>query len=419
MKSTSFDRQTAHSRVFVLLVLGSLCGCDETRLELPPEEPDSGSDESDSGFTTDGNPITTPEPVPCMGAAEGEACGDDRHCIKQRCVFNTCGDGVQAGSEECDDGNQAPGDMCSPACKATVASCGDGRVDQGEECDDGNSVAADTCSTSCTRNVCGNTRVDPGEECDDGNKVDTDSCSNRCLRHLCRNGVIDPGEECDDGNTNPNDGCTNACEKIVCGDGMPGQQEECDDGNRIDTDGCSNACTGNVCGNGRVDPNEVCDGALTKTGMVPMGSRCQTCTAISEDRCGECEVVECREQFQELEFDWYKYCYEETSPFGSLSGWVQKCTALANCIKYSRCDLLDPVKPLATCYCGATTSLDDCGDGKGISGPCIKEFEAATDAAPGDFKRVLDNITATDLPSGVVFGLALCHRDVCAEKCRN
>ncbi len=62
----------------------------------------------------------------------------------------TCGNSVLEMGENCDDGNQAPGDGCSSTC--TIESCGDGTVQCGvpEECDDGNTVDGDGCSATCT-----------------------------------------------------------------------------------------------------------------------------------------------------------------------------------------------------------------------------------------------------------------------------
>jgi len=79
-----------------------------------------------------------------------------------------CGDGIKAANEECDDGNVVGGDGCSAMCKIEhgytctlnyedekcingtctsicFATCGDGIVAQEEECDDGNSFQGDGC----------------------------------------------------------------------------------------------------------------------------------------------------------------------------------------------------------------------------------------------------------------------------------
>jgi len=79
-----------------------------------------------------------------------------------------CGDGLKSAKEECDDGNVVGGDGCSPTCQIEhgytcqlnytdaacmggnctslcYATCGDGIVAQEEECDDGNSYQGDGC----------------------------------------------------------------------------------------------------------------------------------------------------------------------------------------------------------------------------------------------------------------------------------
>ena len=60
-----------------------------------------------------------------------------------------CGNGVQVGEEECDDGNDSNEDFCTNACES--AKCGDGYLQEvaGEECDDGNSLSGDGCDLNC------------------------------------------------------------------------------------------------------------------------------------------------------------------------------------------------------------------------------------------------------------------------------
>jgi cysteine-rich repeat protein len=97
------------------------------------------------GCATDERPVITVNegpsvPVPtgdeaCAGKDDGEACGDERHCVTERCVRNTCGDGIQAAGEACDDGNAVAGDGCSPACNVEYTLCGTGEyVIAGSDC---------------------------------------------------------------------------------------------------------------------------------------------------------------------------------------------------------------------------------------------------------------------------------------------
>jgi cysteine-rich repeat protein len=62
---------------------------------------------------------------PCEGKQDGEECGPQRHCIRQRCRTNSCGDGIVADDEACDDGNRAAADGCDSDCQIErEAGCG-------------------------------------------------------------------------------------------------------------------------------------------------------------------------------------------------------------------------------------------------------------------------------------------------------
>ncbi|MEC7522958.1 MAG: DUF4215 domain-containing protein [Myxococcota bacterium] len=102
---------------------------------------------------------------------------------------STCGDGVVASDEACDEGemNGATYDGCAADCTLTPY-CGDGVVQSefGEVCDDGLNLGGgpSACAPGC---------MDVGGRCGDG-VVQTDL-----------------GEQCDDGNTTPGDGCDADC----------------------------------------------------------------------------------------------------------------------------------------------------------------------------------------------------------------
>ena len=95
-----------------------------------------------------------------------------------------CGNRMVEGSEECDDGNQDPGDGCEPDCTVTPAVCGNELVEEGEVCDDGNTEDGDLCSADCTEaflpQECGNGTVEEPETCDDMNDVAGDGCEPDC-----------------------------------------------------------------------------------------------------------------------------------------------------------------------------------------------------------------------------------------------
>lgn len=167
----------------------------------------------------------------CDQAADGTPCGDTDgwHCVYGVCAANLCGDGVVAGDEWCDDGNDRDGDGCPADCMESTV-CRDGNVDPGEECDDGNRENADACSNSCLANECGNGRLDYGEECDDGNKRTGDGCDDTCGVVACGNMRLELGETCDGAVGCPtgqtcNDTCSECqgdpcaqCEKEKCSD---------------------------------------------------------------------------------------------------------------------------------------------------------------------------------------------------------
>ena len=68
--------------------------------------------------------------------------------------------------------------VANPSCPY----CGNGVTDEGEQCDDGNQTPGDGCENDCTKTpICGNSAIEPGETCDDGNDVAGDGCSDKCI----------------------------------------------------------------------------------------------------------------------------------------------------------------------------------------------------------------------------------------------
>ena len=197
----------------------------------------------------------------CFGGnfVQGLPCERDADCGPQlRCLIQggeteglcggpgdtgLCGNGLWDAGEECDDGNIADGDECTPECHMPV--CGDGFLAAGEECDDGNTADGDNCMKECRRpSMCGNGVVEPTEECDDGNTAEKDACTPACLLPVCGDGFGGPGEACDDGNDVGTDECTPMCSLPVCNDGFVNTADEaCDDGNAVETDECTSVCT--------------------------------------------------------------------------------------------------------------------------------------------------------------------------------
>jgi len=93
-----------------------------------------------------------------MFQAERNQCGSnfkvtlkDFNRPKSTCA-STCGDGIVASDEVCDDGkNDGSYGGCQPGCKARGPFCGDGHVDPGEDCDDGakNGTPTGGCTATC------------------------------------------------------------------------------------------------------------------------------------------------------------------------------------------------------------------------------------------------------------------------------
>jgi len=119
--------------------------------------------------------------LPCLLLWAG--CGLFGDNVPLQSTRNTCGDGVIAATEGCDDGNKQSGDGCSDDCAVETGDpvCGNGVREVGEGCDDHNNAAGDGCSATCAlESACGNGQLEAGETCDDGNKTSGDGCSPTC-----------------------------------------------------------------------------------------------------------------------------------------------------------------------------------------------------------------------------------------------
>ncbi len=181
-----------------------------------------GNDAIDSGEACDG---TAGGPCPgqcqidcrCPGAAvcgddtvnqPSEECdGDDDGACPGTCQGDCtcgpfCGDGSQnQPSEQCDDGNGTNGDGCDNNC--TVSACGNGVQAGAEQCDGADDATCNgsTCKPDCTCNpFCGDgTQNQPSEECDGSDQgICGGTCEQDCTcAPFCGDNVREGAESCD------------------------------------------------------------------------------------------------------------------------------------------------------------------------------------------------------------------------------
>jgi fibro-slime domain-containing protein len=226
---------------------------------------------------------------------------------------NFCGDGVkQNPGEACDDGKNitvykdamTPVGACAPGCK-NPAFCGDGALQAGagEKCDKGAgnddaSYGPDSCKKNCQLGgYCGDGTKNGNEVCDlganNGKTYGEGSCTYKCeTGPRCGDGAVAKGyEACDDGADNGTAGshCTTECKlKPYCGDGIKQIGEECDYGQFASTEygGCTSACVfGLHCGDGTLtDPPEECDDGIANNNSTYDGC---TLTCGLGPRCGD------------------------------------------------------------------------------------------------------------------------------------
>jgi cysteine-rich repeat protein len=141
--------------------------------------------------------------APPGDAAAIEAKVDDLIALLNGLLVPSCGDGILAGAEVCDDGNNTNCDGCRGDCTRLDDVCGDGITECGEVCDDNNTNSCDGCIGDCSRldDVCGDTITECGEACDDGNTqtcVPYPGCNPTCTAtESCGDGIVNCGDVCD------------------------------------------------------------------------------------------------------------------------------------------------------------------------------------------------------------------------------
>ena len=199
----------------------------------------------------------------CVHAPNNAACDDGLFCNGAESCSAAAG--CQAGTPvSCADADICTDDSCSEATDAclhvfdptndpscVVVVCGNGRVDAGEQCDDGNTAAGDCCSPSCAYEPNGSACNDSlyctvGEACNgagacaggaarscaDAVACTTDSCNettDACV-HTRNNAACDDGLFCNG---------TEICDPVQdCRSGIPAN---CSDADICTDDSCSTA----------------------------------------------------------------------------------------------------------------------------------------------------------------------------------
>lgn len=161
---------------------------------------------------------TAQDETPCSSAAvpEGE-------CRGGACVPEGCGDEAVEGIEECDDGNQIPGDGCEPTC---TFSC-----EADEDCSDGDVCnGAETCNLTTHACVMGTSlECDAEDECSQGSCDSVTGCTTVLIDadgDRYAPATLPCGTDCDDTRADVNPGQVELCDDVDqdC-DGEPQPQD--------------------------------------------------------------------------------------------------------------------------------------------------------------------------------------------------
>lgn len=353
----------------------------------------------------------------CDGARDGTPCGDmgrNLHCLFDACVANACGDGIKAGLEECDDGNERDRDGCDSRCRVEPApGCGNGVKEPGEECDDGNLVNRDQCTEHCTVARCGDGIVSLGEECDDGNKLDEDGCSNRCRPHT-------GGPKAGSGGASAAAGRS----------GSPSAPSGGRGGSMAGASG-SNAGSGGmetpVAGMGGVAAGEGGSGSATAgmggegggaAGMMPM-TPVTPMTPLGgppSAACMACRSTMCID-YQMSQIDLVAGCYTAVnSSLGAMADdatFNPECVAVVDCAYRNNCAA--GVRGLSECYCGSATDEACAMTGPAPDAKCVASIQAA--ARTTDNTELSMRFSNFAYPVGWAFFLLECDHSLCAAAC--
>lgn len=298
------------------------------------------------------------------------------------CTIQFCGDRTKNGNEQCDVGANSTlygTSGCAPGC-VLPAKCGDGIVQPnfGEECDLGankNTGAYGGCTADCKLGpYCGDGKVTDGETCDTPGAFTTyasgpGKCNYNCTAAPYCGDKVRNGAEICDGTAN----CNSKCEfDAFCGDGLKTQDEQCDygpfgfDGAPADAPygGCTKMCElGPYCGDKSVQSTagEECDEGSANADDVYDGC---TTACLHGPRCGDGIQQQAAGEACDNGFNEDEYAY-----LGAMNPCAENCTAPPYCGDgelQSAFELCDNGPDNADdAYDGCTTSCDwgpYCGD---------------------------------------------------------
>jgi len=165
---------------------GNVCTTGSCDLEL------GGVYENNTNPCDDDDPCTTTDECvegQCVGSGELN-CNDGNVCTDDSCVP---GQGCQQlpNQEQCNDGNACTdNDVCEDStCAGVEVQC-----DDSDPCTENECEPATGCSYPVIENCCGNDIAEAGEQCDDGNQTPGDGCDENCQSEItvgCADGSED------------------------------------------------------------------------------------------------------------------------------------------------------------------------------------------------------------------------------------